>query len=692
MQVALLSMLATAVGLDFSCATVVVFAEVPDTADVLLQAEGRAHRLTSKSAVNVYVLLCKASRDVRTWCRLAESLERQAPLLDTGRKSHGAAGAAGTIDDPSPEDGEQGATHACGSKAVGMGVECARSGVNTGCLLGDVAAEVRAARLTAVADASGCARRLGGEAGGKKALHVDGVIDLSVALQQQRAAAFAPESAVSGVQVCDGETADVDCSSDIREEVEGRGEGGASAGNTVVVATGHTESDVQCSSEVATVDAAVGNGGDEEVTVVCDTSDDDASLVAATCSAQEPESDCKGATDGKLALSVDVPPCGSSQAVVEPPCALPQAAVAALSQPGVCKRSEQGEISGADTQPTEAEQPQSGSPVHGTMFTASQSAAVLDVAGSDPVCESTDPACRAESLDARIVAQDGMAELGVVAEATLAADCTVAVATADDEAYIVKPSVVLSSDKQREPQPVVVGSSSQEPLADSEAVAVPHERDQGVNHQNDDRSTHAEHSSMQDDLLDWLAAPSPAQSDYKHGNDDDDAKDFDMEDICVQQEKELKTPCNQPEVQQKVPPGRKEGTAPENVSGFDASIVFFMVNQHTENVTLLLGEDGHVPLGLRLPLSALQPKAAGAIEEHVDHLQTLLKVRSLCLYLLPTEQLTCVALCQHVWERTSDIVGAGSFFSETVNLTFLEPFEQVPCGHLSTESEHSYRK
>lgn len=80
-QVALLSMNATAVGLDFSAATTVVFAEVPDTADVLLQAEGRAHRLTSRAAVNVYVLLCKRSRDTASWCRLADSLEKQAPLL-----------------------------------------------------------------------------------------------------------------------------------------------------------------------------------------------------------------------------------------------------------------------------------------------------------------------------------------------------------------------------------------------------------------------------------------------------------------------------------------------------------------------------------------------------------------------------------------------------------------------------------
>lgn len=81
---------ATAVGLDFSAATTVVFAEVPDTADVLLQAEGRAHRLTSRAAVNVYVLLCKRSRDTSAWCRLADSLEKQAPLLQGAGASPGA--------------------------------------------------------------------------------------------------------------------------------------------------------------------------------------------------------------------------------------------------------------------------------------------------------------------------------------------------------------------------------------------------------------------------------------------------------------------------------------------------------------------------------------------------------------------------------------------------------------------------
>ena len=82
LQVALLSMTATAVGLDFSCATRVIFAEVPPTVDVLQQAEGRAHRAKTRFPVNAYVLLCEQSRDVRAWLRLSESLERTASLIE----------------------------------------------------------------------------------------------------------------------------------------------------------------------------------------------------------------------------------------------------------------------------------------------------------------------------------------------------------------------------------------------------------------------------------------------------------------------------------------------------------------------------------------------------------------------------------------------------------------------------------
>jgi SNF2 family DNA or RNA helicase len=81
-QVALLSVSAACVGLDFSVADTVVFAELPEMPDQLRQAEARAHRAGSCSAVNVYVTLCKGTREVRSWLRLVQSLERTAALVD----------------------------------------------------------------------------------------------------------------------------------------------------------------------------------------------------------------------------------------------------------------------------------------------------------------------------------------------------------------------------------------------------------------------------------------------------------------------------------------------------------------------------------------------------------------------------------------------------------------------------------
>jgi SNF2 family DNA or RNA helicase len=73
---------AACVGHDYSVADTVVFAELPDTPDQLRQAEARAHRAASCSAVNVYVILCKGTREVRTWLRLVESSERTSTLVE----------------------------------------------------------------------------------------------------------------------------------------------------------------------------------------------------------------------------------------------------------------------------------------------------------------------------------------------------------------------------------------------------------------------------------------------------------------------------------------------------------------------------------------------------------------------------------------------------------------------------------
>jgi hypothetical protein len=82
--VALLSVSAACVGLDFSVADTVVFAELPETPDQLRQAEARAHRAGSCSAVNVYIALCKGTREVRAWLRLVQRSERTAALVERG--------------------------------------------------------------------------------------------------------------------------------------------------------------------------------------------------------------------------------------------------------------------------------------------------------------------------------------------------------------------------------------------------------------------------------------------------------------------------------------------------------------------------------------------------------------------------------------------------------------------------------
>lgn len=56
---ALLSITAAAVGLDFSSASAVVFAELPNEVSLVRQAEDRAHRKGQKHAVNVYFLCAR---------------------------------------------------------------------------------------------------------------------------------------------------------------------------------------------------------------------------------------------------------------------------------------------------------------------------------------------------------------------------------------------------------------------------------------------------------------------------------------------------------------------------------------------------------------------------------------------------------------------------------------------------------
>uniref|UniRef100_A0A1D2A8V2 DNA annealing helicase and endonuclease ZRANB3 n=1 Tax=Auxenochlorella protothecoides TaxID=3075 RepID=A0A1D2A8V2_AUXPR len=75
-RVALLSLLAAGVGLDFSAASAVAFAELPDEVGILWQAEARAHRQGLCWPVNIYFLCAQGSSDEQRWQRLHRSLAR----------------------------------------------------------------------------------------------------------------------------------------------------------------------------------------------------------------------------------------------------------------------------------------------------------------------------------------------------------------------------------------------------------------------------------------------------------------------------------------------------------------------------------------------------------------------------------------------------------------------------------------
>ena len=84
-RIALLSVKAAGVGLDFSTASCVVFAELPDDASLLEQAEDRAHRRGNESGVNVYFLCARGggcSHDEDRWNRLERSLNLCREALD----------------------------------------------------------------------------------------------------------------------------------------------------------------------------------------------------------------------------------------------------------------------------------------------------------------------------------------------------------------------------------------------------------------------------------------------------------------------------------------------------------------------------------------------------------------------------------------------------------------------------------
>ena len=93
-RVALLSITAAGTGLDFSAASAVVFAELPDEVALVRQAEDRAHRHGQRRAVNVYFLLARGTSDERRWQLLDRSLERVTAVHDGGGAAGGSPGDA----------------------------------------------------------------------------------------------------------------------------------------------------------------------------------------------------------------------------------------------------------------------------------------------------------------------------------------------------------------------------------------------------------------------------------------------------------------------------------------------------------------------------------------------------------------------------------------------------------------------
>ncbi|KAK9866369.1 hypothetical protein WJX84_005962 [Apatococcus fuscideae] len=84
-QVALLSVTAAGIGLDFSSASAVVFVELPQEIAFVRQAEDRAHRHGQRMPVNVYFLVSRGTSDDRRWRALNRSLERVTAVHDAAQ-------------------------------------------------------------------------------------------------------------------------------------------------------------------------------------------------------------------------------------------------------------------------------------------------------------------------------------------------------------------------------------------------------------------------------------------------------------------------------------------------------------------------------------------------------------------------------------------------------------------------------
>lgn len=580
---------ATAVGLDFSCATAVVFTEVPDTADILLQAEGRAHRMTSKSAVNVYVLLCKGTRDVRTWCRLAESLERQAPLLDSGRKS---------VVPTAPEENDPGAAaHSDGVASDGAGQP---SGM--GIKREDVQADVRAAKAVARADASGRNGWHGDAERGKKALHVDAVMDLSEALQMQRDAKLAPsnDNPITTDAHCPESNLDF-CA--VAQNTDEQGDSHIKGFPTV--------SDCMNGAAVGThpdavAEACNGSRAQQDGIVIPDTDDDSS---GDDLGGHDDASNICPAQHGRSCLDQSISPTGEVQDVqghISTCCSwkAPNTATMQLECPPQEKEPPAADV--AASQPALPQQ---------------RATAALDsaAAGGNITATKQSSAVVHRGIGADMVAVDvaKAAVFGVSNDDTAAKTLVAAEKVATDDV------------QQRDKGP---------PATDSLVMNRKHDEDAQARRLPADSEMHTEgepqhggdipkHSSMSDDLRDWVDEP---LYDTCSGEDHKEDSDDEMRGISEQLDNQQPADAT---VEQQIADGDTLIAPEQNgESDFDASSVFFMVNQHTENVTLLLGQDGETPLGLRLPLSALQPKTTGANEKHVEHLYSMLQVLSPDVY------------------------------------------------------------
>ncbi|WCJ35882.1 SWI/SNF-related matrix-associated actin-dependent regulator of chromatin subfamily A-like protein 1 [Euphorbia peplus] len=73
-KIAIIGVQAGGVGLDFSSARNVVFLELPQSSELMRQAESRAHRRGQTNAVNVYIFCAKDTMDERHWRYLNRSL------------------------------------------------------------------------------------------------------------------------------------------------------------------------------------------------------------------------------------------------------------------------------------------------------------------------------------------------------------------------------------------------------------------------------------------------------------------------------------------------------------------------------------------------------------------------------------------------------------------------------------------